>query len=117
VTDISVDTGAEDPAFEALWAHVLGRWDDDKAHAAFLEHASAYDRLLPAAKRYRELLASEHHKAASERHLQAITLLAMAKMTRSRTSPSGAKRQAGRLVALIFLVATATGLLIFNSLR
>src|SRR5690606_27740328 len=34
-------TVPEDPAFEALWAHVLGHWEDDKAHVAFLEHCQA----------------------------------------------------------------------------
>jgi hypothetical protein len=108
---------AKDPAFEILWTHVLDNWDDDRAHLAFLEHCQQSDRLLPAAKRYRHLTASEPHKAQAERRLKGITAMAMAKLSSSRTTTSVAKRQAGRLVALIFLVAAATGLLIFYGLR
>jgi hypothetical protein len=107
----------EDPAFEALWAHVLAHWDDDKAHAAFLEHCQEQDRLLAAAKRYRGLKGSPQHDAQAERRLAAVAILAMARLDRSRTNTQGAKRQAGRLVALLFLVAAVTGLLIFYSLR
>ena len=114
---LSFSDGTDDPAFEILWAHVLDNWDDDKAHLAFLEHCQQQDRLLPAAKRYKSLAESEPHQPEAERRLKAVAALAMAKMAQSRTDPSGAKRQAGRLVALIFLIATATGLLIFNSLR
>jgi len=107
-------TGA---AFEALWTHVLEHWEDDKAHVAFLEHCQAHDQLLPAAKRYRELRLSPAHQAQATRRLSAISLLALASMERARSGPVDAKRQAGRLVALIFLVAMATSLLIFYGLR
>ncbi|HEU5073497.1 MAG TPA: hypothetical protein VFU02_04980 [Polyangiaceae bacterium] len=108
---------AENAAFEALWAHVLEHWEDDKAHLAFLEHCQAYDQLLPAAKRYRELSHSAAHAAQATRRLNAISVLALAGMERARSGPAAAKRQAGRLVALIFLVAMATSLLIFYGLR
>lgn len=107
----------EDPAFEVLWAHVLQHWNDDKAHIAFLEHCREHDRLLPAAKRYRALTAEQERQNEAERRLRAIAVLAMARMEQSRTTHSGARRQAGRLVALIFLVAAATGLLLFYGLR
>ncbi|HEY6728014.1 MAG TPA: hypothetical protein VI197_28590 [Polyangiaceae bacterium] len=104
-------------AFEALWAHVLEHWEDDKAHLAFLEYCQAHDQLLPAAKRYRELNQSPAHQAQATRRLKAISLLALARMEGARSAPGDAKRQAGRLVALIFLVAMATSLLIFYGLR
>jgi len=107
----------EGPAFEALWAHVLEHWQDDKAHLAFLEHCQAHDQLPPAAKRYRKLAESAEHQAQAKRQLNAITLLALARMEQTRSGPVVAKRQAGRLVALIFLVAMATSLLIFYGLR
>lgn len=107
----------EGPAFEALWAHVLEHWEDDKAHLAFLEHCQAHDQLPPAARRYRELSDSAAHQTQATRQLNAITLLALARMERTRSGPIFAKRQAGRLVALIFLVAMATSLLIFYGLR
>ena len=107
----------EGAAFEALWAHVLEHWDDDKAHLAFLEHCQVHDQLLPAAKRYRELAQSPSHETQATRRLTAISLLAMARMEQTRSGPVAAKRQAGRLVALIFLVALVTSLLIFYGLR
>lgn len=107
----------EDPAFEILWEHVLDNWEDDKAHLAFLEHCREHDKLLPAAKRYRPLRERQSYRAQAEKHLKGITILAMAKMEQSRTTQTGAKRQAGRLVTLIFLVAATTGLLIFYGLR
>lgn len=110
-------TVPEDPAFEALWAHVLGHWEDDKAHVAFLEHCQAQDQLLTAAKRYRELSTSAAHQAQATRRLRAISVLALARMEHARSAPGHAKRQAGRLVALIFLVAMVTGLLLFYGLR
>ena len=115
--DPELPTEAGEPAFEILWTHLVDNWDDDKAHLAFLEHCQQHSQLLPAAKRYRSMADSERHKLQVERRLKAIAALAMAQMAQSRTDPSGAKRQAGRLVALIFLVATATGLLIFYGLR
>ena len=108
---------AEGPAFEALWAHVLEHWEDDKAHLAFLEHCQVHDQLPSAAKRYRELTQSAAHQTQATRQLSAITLLALARMERTRSGPIVAKQQAGRLVALIFLVAMATSLLIFYGLR
>ena len=107
----------QDPAFETLWTHVLAHWEDDKPHVAFLEHCHAHDQLVAAAKRYRGLSQSATHQAQATRRLNAIAVMALANMERTRSGPAGAKRQAGRLVALIFLVATVTGLLISYGLR
>jgi len=108
---------AQDPAFETLWTHVLDHWEEDKPHLAFLEHCRARDQLVAAAKRYRGLSQSATHQAQATRRLNAIAVMALATMERSRRGPVEAKRQAGRLVALIFLVATVTSLLIFYGLR
>jgi hypothetical protein len=111
------DETARAATLEALWAHLLSHWDDDKAHLAFLEHCQQNDLLLPAAKRYRSLAGHERYGQEVERRLRGITALAMARMEHARTTPAGAKRQAGRLVAMIFVIAIATGLLIFYTLR
>jgi hypothetical protein len=117
VSDNATEPETDDAAFEILWSHVLDHWDEEKAHAAFLEHCLGQDQLLPAAKRYRSLSASERHQAEVERRLKGIAALALARMEQTRTTLGGAKRQAGRLVALLFLVAAVTGLLIFYGLR
>jgi hypothetical protein len=34
----------KDPVLEALWKRVLEAWDDDKTHAALLDHAMRSQR-------------------------------------------------------------------------
>ena len=117
MTSAHDDEMARAAALEVLWAHVLNHWDEDKAHVAFLEHCQQNNLLLAAAKRYRSLAGNERYGPEVERRLRGITALAMAGMEHTRTTPAGAKRQAGRLVAMIFAIAIATGLLIFYTLR
>ena len=33
------EEGKTDPVLEALWERALAAWDDDKPHAALLDHA------------------------------------------------------------------------------
>lgn len=106
-----------DPAFVTLWEHVLDNWDDDRAHVAFLEHCRHKDQLLPAAKRYREMKEQPGKEEQAERRLKAITLLAMAKLDHAKSTEATAKRQAGKLVVIIFFLSAAAGLLIFYSMR
>jgi hypothetical protein len=61
-----------DPVLEALWARVVEAWDDEKPHAALLEHASRA-RLLPViAGRYRKLAADPAKAPVANRQLEAI---------------------------------------------
>jgi hypothetical protein len=112
------DPGApDDPAFVTLWEHVLDHWDDDRAHVAFLEHCRHTDQLLPAAVCYRKMNGEPRKSEQAERRLKAITALAMAKLDRAKSGEAVAKRQAGKLLIIIFFVSAAAGLLIFYSMR
>ena len=46
---------SEDPVLEALWARVIEAWDDERSHAALLDHAIRAQRLPVIAARYRRL--------------------------------------------------------------
>jgi hypothetical protein len=48
-------TESEDPVLEALWTRVIEAWDDERPHAALLEHAIRAQRLPVIAARYRRL--------------------------------------------------------------
>ena len=107
----------DDPAFVTLWQHVLDHWDDDRAHTAFLEHCRHHDLLLPAAVHYRKMNELPGKTEQAEQRLKAVTLLAMARLERQKSGEVAAKRQAGKLVIIIFLLSAAAGLLIFYSMR
>jgi hypothetical protein len=77
---------------EALWARVVEAWDDDKPHAALLEHATRA-RLLPEiAGRYRKLSGDPAKAPIANRQLDTIVrcatqaLLSM-KMPRPQGTP------------------------------
>ncbi len=61
-----------DPVLEALWARVLGAWDDEKPRAALLEHALRARRLPEIAARYRRVAEDPSKAAAAKRELEAI---------------------------------------------
>jgi hypothetical protein len=107
----------DDPAFVTLWEHVLDHWDDDRAHVAFLEHCRHTDQLLPAAQHYRGVNDEPGKREQAEGRLKAITGLAMAKLASAKSTEASAKRQAGKLVTIIFFISAAAGLLIFYSMR
>ena len=79
-----------DTAFEALWKNVLDRWDDERAHGAFLEHCQATDQLAEAAARYRGMKGDRERGAVAEKRLAGVAIVALAKLeaTRSRPRPS-----------------------------
>ncbi len=41
-----------DPTLEALWKNVVDNWDNDSAHAQFLQHCQSTEQLAEAAARY-----------------------------------------------------------------
>jgi hypothetical protein len=97
-----------DAAFEALWKNVLDRWDDDRAHGAFLEHCQASDQLAEAAARYRGMKGDHERGAAAEKRLAGIAIVALAKLEATRTPPSASRSRTGALlVALAFGLGTA----------
>jgi hypothetical protein len=102
-----------DTAFEALWKNVLDRWDEERAHGAFLEHCQATDQLAEAAARYRGMKGDRERGAIAEKRLAGVAIVALAKLeaTRSRPRPSGS-RTGALILATAFGLATA-GLLAY----
>jgi len=60
------DDEPKDAVLEALWKRVLDAWDDEKTHAALIEHAMRAQRLPETAGRYRALI-DDPDKARSRR--------------------------------------------------
>jgi hypothetical protein len=104
-----------DSSFDALWKHVIDNWDDDKAHGAFLEHCQEHGHLAEAAARYRGMTGDRERGPSAEKRLQAVALLAVAKLESMR-SPAAPPRQAGGLLLIAFFV-TATLVLMAYLLR
>lgn len=76
-----------DPAIDELWAKVSASWDDEKAHAAFLELSRLRGELPAAAARYRaarEASDDEATRALLEKRLKGIALLALLELDAAR---------------------------------
>jgi len=96
-----------DSAFEALWKNVLDRWEDDRAHGAFLEHCQVTDQLAEAAARYRGMKGDRDRGASAEKRLAGVAIVALAKLEATRTPRRSSRSRTGAtLVALAFGIAT-----------
>jgi hypothetical protein len=67
---------ANDPVLEALWQRVLEAWDDDRTHAAIIEHGVRAQSLPGIAGRYRALLADPDKAMVAQKKLDAIVVAA-----------------------------------------
>lgn len=101
-----------DAAFEALWKSVLDRWDEDRAHGAFLEYCQATDQLAEAAARYRGMTGDRDRSAAAEKRLAGIAIVALAKLHATRSPPRPGRRTGALVLAGCFGLAAA-GLLAY----
>jgi len=102
-----------DAAFEALWKSVLDRWQDERAHGAFLEYCRATDQLAEAAARYRGMKGDRDRSAVAEKRLAGIAIVALAKLHATRSPVArGGRRLGGLLLAISFGLAAA-GLLAY----
>jgi hypothetical protein len=101
-----------EPAFEALWKSVLDHWDEDRAHAAFLDYCGATDQLAEAAARYRGMKGDRVRSAAAERRLAGIAIVALAKLEATR-SPAPRRRSIGNLILAGAFALAAVGLMAY----
>lgn len=87
--DDLVSIGDKDAIFEALWKRTLEAWDDDKPHAAILEHALKSEKLPDLAGRYRALKEDPEKGARAQKKIDGIVIAAtqmlMATKTPART--------------------------------
>lgn len=106
-----------DPGIEALWARVLDCWEDEKVHAAFLQHCDQVNRLAEAATRYRGMSGDHTRAEIAEKKLKTVAVLAMAKLEAQRSQQPGGHRLVLTVVAVLFLGAAAfLALYVFGTL-
>lgn len=85
-----------------MWENVEAKWDDEQAHAAFLEVAATENNLAFAAARYREV--KERDEATrgdfSELQLKKLTAIAFAQLDASH-SPRPEPKKTVTLIAFV----------------
>lgn len=108
----------EGDPLEKAWAELLGAWEQEEKHKAFVALASALDRLADAAKRYRTLEKDPERAAGVEAGKQRVLALALARMESMPHTEKDARAMRRRYVApvgayalLLVLDAVATAVL------
>jgi hypothetical protein len=79
---------APDPLLEALWKRVLDAWDDDRPHAALLEHAMRAQGLPEIAGRYRGLTTDAARGARAKEKLDGVVVAATQMLLSTKTPKS-----------------------------
>lgn len=79
--------GDKDAVFDALWKRVLEAWDDDKPHAALLEHALKSEQLPDLAGRYRALERDPEKGARAKKKIDGIVIAATQMLMATKTPP------------------------------
>jgi hypothetical protein len=79
------DPTPKDPILDALWDRVLSAWDDDKAHAALLDHALRTQTLPDIAGRYRGLVDDPARGERAKKKLDAIVIAATQSLLAMKT--------------------------------
>jgi hypothetical protein len=102
-----------DGAFEALWKSVLDRWQDDRAHGAFLEYCGTSDQLAEAASRYRGMKGDRDRSEVAEKRLKGIAILALTKLEATRSPAPPTPRSVGALLLLVTFGLAAACLLAY----
>ena len=105
-----------DPAFEALWKHVVNHWEEEASHGAFLEHCQRTDQLAEAAARYRGMTGDRDRGPLARKRLQGVTILALAKLEASRTPRRQIKKLAAHVVLLVLFSAVLLAILVHSAL-
>jgi hypothetical protein len=73
---VAQDEAKKDPVLEALWDRAMAAWDDDKPHAALLEHALRAQALPELAGRYRALDSDPERGPVAKKKLDLIVMAA-----------------------------------------
>jgi hypothetical protein len=98
---------AFDPVLDALWKKVLDEWEDDKRHAAFIEHCRAVGGLAEAAARYRGMAGDRERGPEAEKRLKSILAVALVELEALRTpAPERSSRTRSIVLTLLFMAAT-----------
>jgi hypothetical protein len=112
-------SGPPDPALEALWKRVVDAWEDEAAHAAFLEHCRRAERLVEAAVRYRGMVGDHARSAVAKKKLDQVLILAMTELdlSRQKERKPAASHAASYTLIAFFVVATIGLLAYMGALR
>jgi len=102
-----------DPVLDALWKNVLDRWQDEKAHSAFIDHCQQSDQLVEAAVRYRGMAADRERGEHAQKRLNGIAALALARLESLRTREKREPSRAAAYVLIALFVAASLGLLAY----
>ena len=78
-------TEEKDPLLEALWQKTLEAWDDEKRHAACLEHALREKKLPDLAGRYKALKEDPDKGELAKKRIDAILTAATQMMLTMKT--------------------------------
>jgi hypothetical protein len=78
-------TDEKDPLLEALWQKTLEAWDDEKRHAACLEHALREKKLPDLAGRYKALKDDPDKGELAKKRIDAILTAATQMMLTMKT--------------------------------
>src|SRR5713101_514214 len=106
-----------DPVLDALWKNVVGCWEDDGAHAQFLQHCHATEQLAEAAARYASMRGDQDRGPVARKRLEAVTLLATTSLlTASRTERVPALPRWFTFVVL-FLFSSVAGYVLLRALH
>jgi CHASE2 domain-containing sensor protein len=101
-----------DPVLEALWKKTLDDFDDESAHAAFIDHCQATRQLLEAAIRYRGMAGDHARGRIAARRLTAIATLAVADLETARTPERRGVTLAVGLVLIVLFLGGSVALLL-----
>lgn len=94
------DDAQKDPVLDALWDRVLRAWEDDKAHAAAIDHAVHTQRLPDLAGRYRALADDPEKSERAKKKLDAV-VFAATQMLQSMKTPAPGKTPTPILVSAV----------------
>jgi hypothetical protein len=89
MSDAAADDSPKDAVLEALWDRVVAAWDDEKTHAALLEHALRAQALPEVAGRYRSLVGDPERGPTAQKKLDAIVLAATQSLFAMKTPKPG----------------------------
>ncbi len=97
-----------DALFEALWKRALEAWDDEKPHAALLEHALKNEKLPDLAGRYRSLKDDPEKGTRAKKKIDGIVVAATQMLMATKTPPrTKTPWQWSASAALIFAIVCA----------
>jgi len=100
--------GDKDAVFEALWKRALEAWDDDKPHAALLEHALKSEQLPQLAGRYRAFERDPEKAPRAKKKIDGIVIAATQMLMATKTPPrTKTPWQWSAAAALMFAIVCA----------